>query len=396
MAFVPPKDRVMETSISNSQTVFALAGAVDASFNRFSASMAVNDTTVGAVVEPGVAFKTGILTYSATNQVTIDSTGFESKGMFSSGGTKEVFMGLPAKSALMVDGAQSLTNTQKNQALANLGGVGSDAAQSLTSAQQNQFQRNAGIPVIMRSYLAGLTLSTAGSSGSFSVAAGVAADRINSDMMTLPGAIVKNTNSTFAAGSGSGGLDTGSMAANAWYHIFLIKRPDTGAVDVLFSLSVNAPTMPASYTMARRIGSLRTDGVQQWRKFTQFGDEFLWDAPITNVAFAGTTAIQSGVLLTPNGIRTRAIIAAGAVAPSSTAGQGRAYIFSPEVNLAGGVADADKFNVGGFTSAVGSQWWTSLIVRTGTGSNVYFSTEISSMTLYIITHGWIDTRGRDD
>lgn len=103
MAFVPPKDRVMETSISNSQTVFALAGAVDTSFNRFSASMAVNDTTVGAVVEPGVAFKTGILTYSATNQVTIDSNGFESKGTFSSGGTKEVFMGMPASRAQVAD-----------------------------------------------------------------------------------------------------------------------------------------------------------------------------------------------------------------------------------------------------------------------------------------------------
>lgn len=50
-----------------------------------------------------------------------DSTGFESKGTSSSGGTKEVFMGLPAKSALLVDGAQSLTSTQKNQILTNIG-----------------------------------------------------------------------------------------------------------------------------------------------------------------------------------------------------------------------------------------------------------------------------------
>jgi hypothetical protein len=100
MAFVPPKDRVLENSTSNSQTVFSLSGAVDASYNRFSASMSLGDTTVGAVVEPGVAFKSGILTYSATNQVTIDSTGFESKGTFSSGGTKEVFMGLPAAAAV--------------------------------------------------------------------------------------------------------------------------------------------------------------------------------------------------------------------------------------------------------------------------------------------------------
>ena len=35
MAFVPPRDRVLEHSTSNSQTVFAVTGAVDTSFNAF-------------------------------------------------------------------------------------------------------------------------------------------------------------------------------------------------------------------------------------------------------------------------------------------------------------------------------------------------------------------------
>jgi hypothetical protein len=101
MVFVPPRDRVLEHSTSNSQTVFTVTGAVDASMNPFGASMSVGDTTIGGVVEPGVAFKSGKLTYSAANQVTVDSTGYESKGTFSAGGTKEVFMGLPAKSAVV-------------------------------------------------------------------------------------------------------------------------------------------------------------------------------------------------------------------------------------------------------------------------------------------------------
>jgi hypothetical protein len=121
MVFVPPKDRVLEHSTSNSQTVFAVTGAVDASMNAFSASMSVGDTTIGGVVEPGIAFRSGKLTYSATNQITIDSTGFESKGTFSSGGTKEVFMGLPAKSSITVDGPQSLATAQQGRALANIG-----------------------------------------------------------------------------------------------------------------------------------------------------------------------------------------------------------------------------------------------------------------------------------
>lgn len=94
MAYVPPHDRVFEHSTSNSQTVFTVTGAVDTSYNAFSASMSVGDTTIGGVVEPGVAFKTGILTYSNTNEVTVAA--LESKGTFSSSGTKDVFMGLPA------------------------------------------------------------------------------------------------------------------------------------------------------------------------------------------------------------------------------------------------------------------------------------------------------------
>jgi hypothetical protein len=96
MVFVPPKDRVLEHSTSNSQTVFTVTGAIDTSFNAFSAWMSIGDTTIGGVVEPGVAFKSGKLTYSATNEITIDSTGYDSKGTFSAGGTKEVFMGMAA------------------------------------------------------------------------------------------------------------------------------------------------------------------------------------------------------------------------------------------------------------------------------------------------------------
>src|SRR5215831_9378024 len=55
--------------------------------------------------------------------------------------------------------------------------------------------------VILRSYLAGLTLSTAGSSATFSVAAGVAADSTNANMMTLAAAISKTTGA-WVVGSG--------------------------------------------------------------------------------------------------------------------------------------------------------------------------------------------------
>jgi hypothetical protein len=149
---------------------------------------------------------------------------------------------------------------------------------------------------VVRNFLSGLTLSTAGSSTTFSVAAGVAASLDNSLMMTLAAAISKTT-AAWAVGSAAGSLDTGTIAANTWYHAWLIERTDTGVVDVLTSLSATAPTMPTNYTKKRYIGSLKTDASSNWLFFIQYDDLFLWGTPIADVA-AGTAGTVAGALIT--------------------------------------------------------------------------------------------------
>ena len=281
------------------------------------------------------------------------------------------------------------------QALAGGLFVRADAAQALDGAQQAQARANLGIAPVLRSYLAGLTLSTPGASGSFAVAAGVAADSGHADLLSLAASITKTTATLWAAGSGNGGLDSGTMAANSWYHVHLIKRPDTGAVDALFSLSATAPVLPSNYTLFRRIGALRANAVQQWARFSQHGDEFLWDLPTLDINFSGSTALQVATLSVPTGVRVNALIAAAGIAPGTGAGQGRAWIMSPDTNSAGALAATTNFNVGIFTSASGSQNWGMLNVRTNNAAQVYHSSEISTMALLVTTHGWIDTRGRN-
>lgn len=113
-----------------------------------------------------------------------------------------------------------------------------------------------------RSYLAGLTLSTAGGSGTMSIAAGFAVDSTNVYGMSLS-AFTKTT-SSWALGTGNGGLDTGTIANSTWYYFYLIQRVDTKVVDVIFSLSASVPTYPANYTVCRRIGEGLTDGSAHW------------------------------------------------------------------------------------------------------------------------------------
>src|SRR4051812_24392581 len=91
-----------------------------------------------------------------------------------------------------------------------------------------------GIP---RGYLAGLTLATAGSSSAFQVAMGVATSDDATTSMQLTA--FSKTTSAWVAGSGSGALDTGTIANSPWYHVFEIARVDsTPAVDILISTNL--------------------------------------------------------------------------------------------------------------------------------------------------------------
>jgi hypothetical protein len=49
--------------------------------------------------------------------------------------------------------------------------------------------------------------------------------------------------------------------------VYVIKRPDTQVVDVLFSTSATAPTMPANYTLKRLVGAVKTNGSSQFIQF---------------------------------------------------------------------------------------------------------------------------------
>lgn len=73
------------------------------------------------------------------------------------------------------------------------------------------------------------------------------------------------------SGTGANGLDTGSLASNTWYHLYLISNGTT--VAGLASTSATAPTMPSGYTYKKLIGSFRTNGSTQFFRMLQRGAE---------------------------------------------------------------------------------------------------------------------------
>jgi len=84
-------------------------------------------------------------------------------------------------------------------------------------------------------YLYGLTLSTAGSSATWAVTTGAAADSTGTKILTPATAFTKTT-SAWAVGTGNGSLDDGTIGNSLWYHVYLISNPISGVVDYTVSL----------------------------------------------------------------------------------------------------------------------------------------------------------------
>jgi hypothetical protein len=267
---------------------------------------------------------------------------------------------------------------------------GSDWVNMATEAYVASYGTSTIVPLIDANIpaglLYGLTLSTAGSSTTFSVAAGRAADKTNAKMLALASAMSKTT-SVWAAGSGNGGIDGGSAANDTWYHVFLIAKADLSAVDVFASTSLT-PTLPATYTLSRRIGSIKTNGSGQWKSFLQIGDDFF--IPSVQDAFVGAQALTLTALSVPTGVVVRPLISGVATtnnndAVATVAPGSNSAIEMPLVGCA--VASAGPVNVTG-PAVLGPP--------TNTSRQIYLGlTSASSGAVVLNTHGWVDRRGQD-
>jgi hypothetical protein len=246
---------------------------------------------------------------------------------------------------------------------------------------------------ILRGYIDGLTMSTAGSSTTMSIAAGMAADSTGSAYMSLAASISKTT-SAWAVGAGNGGLDTGAIANNTWYHFFEIKRPDTGVVDVLFSLSASAPTMPANYTLKRRIGSGLTNGSGQWVKFVQNGDEFLWDTTVIPTSLADgtntyTTTATLATLTVPTGVQVNALFVINPYHGTLSVG---VRVTSPDESDQAAGTNSDTWWPPVVNSSLGG---ANLNVRTNTSAQVRIRCSQTNTFVRGGVRGWIDQRGKN-
>lgn len=250
-----------------------------------------------------------------------------------------------------------------------------------------------------RGYIDGFILSNNGTDANndIDIGIGTARDDANGANIVLSASITKRLDASWAVGDGNGGLDAGSKAADTWYHVFVIRRSDTGVVDVLFSTSAASPTLPAGYDQKRRIGAIRTDSGPNIRAFLQrSGEVFEWVTPILDVQDSAPTATDAGELYTlsapPN---TMAHVTAGA---NASDGQSHAYVRATDITNdtpvpSGGIPlhNAGVLAGGSSSSARASDTW----IWVDGSSQIRGSVDNASTDLDIMTKGWFDPRGRD-
>jgi hypothetical protein len=113
--------------------------------------------------------------------------------------------------------------------------------------------------------------------------------------------LLTNVSTTLnSATSGANGLDTGSIANNTWYYVYIIYNPTTTTTAVLMSASATSPTLPSNYTYSSGvIGAVITDGSAHFLGFIQRGR--IWQYTVGNNLSNLPTVISgtSGNVSTP-------------------------------------------------------------------------------------------------
>jgi len=264
---------------------------------------------------------------------------------------------------------------------------------------------SAGSATVLRDYIAGLTLSNDGTSPNtvIDISAGQATDSTNVKLMTL--AAFTKTTAAFATGTGNGGLDTGTVAASTWYHMFVISNAAGTTFDALISKSATAPTMPSGFALFRRIGSILTNSSSQILAFVQDGQTFYWGTQVLDLSSGGNGTTTARTLITlsvPPGVKVRPLCRL--TMPFGSAGSGGLgmIVTSPdEADVAPTVSttsspplsDMGEVSQSGNTAYLfGMNLQGTHYTNTSAQIGVRVAV-ISDGNINIDTRGWIDDRG---
>ncbi len=124
-----------------------------------------------------------------------------------------------------------------------------------------------GNPAAIRSTFKNLNIATSGSNSTFTAALTVTADEVllenpvNNQYITVRNLNLTAINPSSSGSSTGNDLDTGTLAGNTWYYVWIIYNPTTTTVAGLVSASSTTPTLPSGYTFCAMVGAIVTQAL---------------------------------------------------------------------------------------------------------------------------------------
>ncbi|MBY3500193.1 hypothetical protein [Rhizobium laguerreae] len=161
------------------------------------------------------------------------------------------------------------------------------------------------------SFVIGGILSNNGSSPNTHVDIAAASVRSGSSFASNASTFTKRLDAAWAAGTGNGGLDTGTKATNTTYRVWPLRKTADGSADFAFSTSTTAGgvTVPSGYTVVAPngidIGMIVTDSGGNIIRFIQDGNYFRWNVSSlpNDLSTTATRAISLLTCTLPTGRR---------------------------------------------------------------------------------------------
>lgn len=218
--------------------------------------------------------------------------------------------------------------------------------------------------------------------------------------MYLQNNITKRFDAEWSVGDTNGGMAPGEALPSAGtIHLWLIKRSDTGVVDVMANdnaLSGLNPSLPANYDYKRRIFSLRTDASNNIINGDQWGTGVrrLWryDTPILdyNNSNPGASAVTVA-LSVPGGIAVLANCNLFLIWVSTANGTRYTYLSSLANTDLAPAADAAPLST--YTDPYRGSGASQIGVITNTSSQIRFrqTSAVNNEYVRISTIGWEDS-----
>lgn len=179
-------------------------------------------------------------------------------------------------------------------------------------------------------------------------------------------------------------------SADGTYHIWAIGRSDTGAADVILSLSATNPTMPTDFDLKRRRGAIvRRSGVML--PFSLSGNTTLLTNPPNGVSFyPSTSAVLATLEVVPNGVQVTALLE---VFLRTTDHVRRSVLItSPDQVAATPAAGTMSTLSTGLDGVSGGTTSADKAVRLNTSRQFRYQFESSSaaVAFFVRAYGWVD------